>query len=56
MALIDDMAEAIKEHNEAFINLNNNDDPTKVDIMNCVLMQTYLDLRDLLDRYENGER
>lgn len=56
MALVDDMAEGIREHKEAFAALNNNEDPGRTDALNAAMMQAYRNLRDLLERYDRGER
>jgi hypothetical protein len=56
MALINEMAKGIREHEEAFADLNNNDDPTKQDSLTCAIQQTYRNLRDLRIRYDTGER
>lgn len=56
MGLMVEMAEAIREHQKAFADLNNNDDPSRRDILIAVMQQTYRRLNCALARYDAGER
>lgn len=55
MALVDDMAKCIREFEDAYFALNDNDDPERDDIVMNVIVQAHRNLRDLLERYDSGK-
>jgi len=55
MSLLDEMAEKIREIEEAFAALNNNEDPDRHDILMAVYLQTYRDLRQLVEKYDEAQ-